>query len=131
MIDKELPVDPQGEVRRVRQTYVNAQLLRSKVPSALPGTQISTPQETPIREGDLPEGMRSLLTEYRQNHPHSKVTLLKYQRIENGKPVRIIEDDSGLPDEDALLHLSQTVTRMTSREVRVITEILIASVAAA
>ena len=72
--------------------------------------------------------LRALLTDYRQSHPRSKVTLLKYQRLENGKPVKIVEDESGLPDEDKLLSLSETVTLTTSTEVRVITEIIVASI---
>jgi hypothetical protein len=131
MANTELAVDPRVEVRRFRQTYVNAHALRSKQPTVFPGAQITTPRETPIVEADLPEGMRSLLTEYRRNHPQSKVIFLKYQRIENGNAVKIIEDESGLPDEDALLQLSQTITLTTSTEVRVITEILVASIAAA
>ena len=131
MPDPEFSVDPRAEVRRFRQTYVNTHALRSKTPSVFADAQITTPQQTPIREADLPEGMRSLLTEYRRNNPRSSVTLLKYQRTENGKAVRIIEDDSGLPEENALLELSQTITRTTSTEVRVITEIVVASVATA
>ena len=128
MLENELPSAPRELVRRFRQTYVNAHALRERGQPLPHGAQLTTPRETPIREADLPHGVRSLLADYRRDHPGSKLALLKYQRLENGKPVRIVEDDSDLPDEDALLSLTQTVTLTTSTEVRVITEIVVASV---
>ncbi len=128
MSNSEVRVDPRALVRQFRQTYVNIHALRKQVPTAHQRARVSTPRETPIREGDLPQGIRSLLQEYRQQHPGARLMLLKYQRIENGEPVRVIEDESGLPEEDNLLTLSQTVTLTTSTEVRVITEIVVASI---
>jgi len=89
------------------------------------------PKEKPIKENDLPPGIRALLAEYRRNRPGAKVTLYKYQRIENGTPVVIVEDERPLPEEDALLSLSETVTLTSSTEVRVITEMVVASVESA
>ena len=128
MSTNEVKVDPRQLVRQFRETYVNAHELKKGAPAAYKGAQVTTPKERPIREADLPPGVRALLGEYRKGHPRSKVTLLKYQRIENGEPVTVVEDESGLPDEDNLLSLSQTVTLTTSTEVRVITEIVVASV---
>lgn len=128
MSTNEVQVDPRQLVRQFRETYVNAHELKKGAPAAYKGARIATPKERPIRETDLPQGVRALLDEYRKGHPRSRVTLLKYQRIENGEPVTIVEDESGLPDEDNLLSLSQTVTLTTSTEVRVITEIVVARV---
>jgi hypothetical protein len=128
MSDTGLDVNPRDVVRQFRQTYTNAHLLRKRVPNALPDTVITKPQETPINEGDLPEGIRSLLNEYRRKHPHFKLAFLKYQHIEDGKPIKIIEDESPLPEEDKFLSLSQTATLTTNTEVRVITDIVVASI---
>jgi hypothetical protein len=128
MNEHEVQVDPRAVVRQFRKTYVNAHALRKVAPMALPGADLRTPQERPITEANLPQGLRALLADYRNAHPRARVTLLKYQRIENGKAISIVEDEAGLPDEDKLLSLSQTVTLTTSTEVRVITEIVVASV---
>jgi len=127
MNENEVRIEPRELVRQFRKTYVNAHALRKSVPAALPGTDIKTPKEKPIKEADLPQELRSLLADYRSKHPKTTVTLLKYQRIANGKPISIIEDDAGLPDEDKLLSLSQTVTFASSTEVSVITEMIVAS----
>ena len=127
MNENEVRIEPRELVRQFRKTYVNAHALRKSAPTALPGTDLKTPKEKPIKEADLPQELRSLLADYRKSHPGAKLTLLKYQRIENGKPVSIIEDEAGLPDEDNLLSLSQTVTFASSTEVRVITEMVVAS----
>src|SRR5437773_5062435 len=87
MMDKtEVPVNPRELVRQFRQNYVNAHALKKHAPTALEGAHLSTLKEKPITEGDLPQDLRALLTEYRQSHPQAKVTLVKYQRLENGKP---------------------------------------------
>jgi len=128
MAEQEVPVDPRELVRQFRRNYVNAHELKKRVPGAHEGVDIKTRREKPIRENDLSQGIRSLLQQYRQRNPGMKVEILKYQRLENGTPTSIIEDETGLPDEDALLSLSQTETLTTSTEVRVITEIVVASV---
>ena len=128
MNENEVRIEPREMVRQFRKTYVSAHALRKNAPTALSGTDIKTPKEKPIKEADLPQELRSLLADYRKSHPGAKVALLKYQRIENGKPVSIVEDEAGFPDEDNLLSLSQTVTLASSTEVRVITEMVVASV---
>lgn len=128
MSNNEVAVNPGELVRKFRESYVNVHEVKRRVPSAFDKAQVSTPRETPIRENELPQGVRSLLQDYRQSNPGSRLTLLKYQRLENGQPVRVIEDESGLPEEDKLLSLSQTVTLITSAEVRVITDIVVASI---
>src|SRR5215213_3339967 len=128
MAENQVPIDPREVVRAFRANYVNAHQLKKAAPSAFPDTDIKTPKEKPIKENDLPPGIRALLAEYRRNRPGAKVTLYKYQRIENGTPVVIVEDERPLPEEDALLSLSETVTLTSSTEVRVITEMVVASV---
>jgi hypothetical protein len=128
MAENQVSPDPREVVRAFRETYVNAHELRRLAPSAFPGADIKTPKEKPIKENDLPPGIRALLSEFRRKRPGAKVTVYKYQRIENGVPVTIIEDERLLPDEDKLLSLSETVTLTTSTEVRVITEMVVASV---
>lgn len=128
MNENEVRFDPRELVRQFRKTYINAHSLRKSAPTALSGTDLKTPKEKPITEANLPQELRSLLADYRKSHPGAKVTLLKYQRIENGKPISIVEDEAGLPDEEKLLSLSQTVTLASSKEVRVITEMVVASV---
>jgi len=120
-------IEPREVVRQFRNTYVNAHAVRKNTPTALPGTDIKTLKEKPIKESDLPQELRSMLADYRSKNPKSKLTLVKYQRIANGKPVTIVEDETGLPDEDKLLSLSQTVTLASSTEVTVITEMVVAS----
>ena len=95
---------------------------------ALRETDLKTPKEKPITEANLPLELRSLLADYRSHHPKATVTLLKYQRLENGKAISIVEDEAGLPEEDKLLSLSQTVTLASSTEVRVVTDMLVASI---
>ena len=128
MEETQVPVEPKELVRRFRQNYVNAHELRRRVPGALPKADLKTRNEKPLRENDLPPGLRALLDDYRKRTPGTRVTLLKYQRLENGEPTTIVEDAAGLPEEDALLTLSETVTLTTSSEVRVVTEIVVATI---
>ena len=127
MNENQVRIEPREMIRQFRQTYVNAHTLRKSAPTVLQGTDLKTPKEKPIKEADLPQELRSLLADYRSSHPKTKVTLLKYQRIVNGKPVSIVEDEAGLPDEDKLLSLSQTVTLVSSTEVSVITDMVVAA----
>jgi hypothetical protein len=128
MNKNEIPIDPGQLMRQFRETYVNAHALKKVAPQALEGAVLATRKEKPLNEGNLPQELRSLITEYRQGNPGSKVDLLKYQQLVNGKPVIIIEDEGGLPDEDSLLNLSQTVTMTTNTNVRIITHVVVASV---
>ena len=56
MSENELPVDPRQLVRQFRQNYINVHTLRKRVPTAHTGAHLSTPKETPITEGNLPQG---------------------------------------------------------------------------
>src|SRR5438309_1151693 len=102
----QLPVDPRELVRRFRGNYVNLHTLWTKGPHAPDGVTLRTPQEAPISEADLSAGIRGGLADYRKKHPGARIDFLKYQRVENGQPVLVVEDDTGLPEEDALLSLS-------------------------
>jgi hypothetical protein len=128
MSEEEVQVNPRELVSQFRRNYVNAHAVKRQLPNAFRGAKLHTLKEKPLKEADLPQEIRSLLMDYRKAHPRSKLTLLKYQQIENGNPVLIVEDEDVLPDESRLLTLSQTVTLNTSAEVRVITRIVIASV---
>ena len=52
--------------------------------------------------------------------------LLKYMRIVNGTPEVVVEDESGLPPDEDLLTLSQTVTLNSCDRLHVITDIFVA-----
>ena len=121
-------VDPRDLIRRFRANYVNLHSLWSKGSQLPQGAQLRTPEDAPIREADLPPGLKSLLAEYRRQKPRARIDLRKYQRLDNGTPTLVVENDEGLPDEDALLSLSHTVTLATSTDVRVVTEIIVANV---
>jgi hypothetical protein len=124
----EVEVNPREIVQEFRRNYVNAHEAKKRIPGAHQGVDVQTRGQKPLRENDLGPGIRRLLQDYRQAHPGTKIELLKHQRLENGTPTSIVEDETGLPDEDALLTLSETHTLATSSEVRVLTEIVVASV---
>jgi hypothetical protein len=126
MSERQDEVNPRAMVRQFRESYLNVHEVKERVPDAFPKAEVHTPKQKPIKENELSQGVRDLLREYRQRQPGRKITLLKYQRLENGEPVLVVEDETGLPSEDELLTLSQTVTLTTAEDVRVITELVVA-----
>jgi hypothetical protein len=130
MNGKAMQVDPAQLVSEFRENYMNAHALQAIAADTIPPeTQLVTPDERPITEEDLSQEMRQLLADYQQTHPAAIVKLLKYQRIENGQPLLIVEEkDDQLPEKDSLLSLSQTVTFLTGDEFRVITDIVVAGI---
>jgi hypothetical protein len=128
MSDQEETVNPRDLVRQFRESYLNVHEVKKRVPSAFAKAEIHSPRQKPIKESDLPQALRELLREHRQAHPGQKVAFLKYQRLVNGEPVLVIEDETGLPDEDQLLTLSQTITLTTSQDAHVVTDVVVARI---
>jgi hypothetical protein len=117
--------DPGELLSRFRATYRNYSALR-QAPDALPeGAVVASPTEQPLGEEQLPDALRDLLETYRREHPKERVTLLKYIRFVNGTPETIVEDESGLPPDDELITLSQTVTLNTRDVVEVVTDLFV------
>ena len=128
MFRNELPFNPREFIRQYAKGYVNLHALWTKAEKPPKNVNLSTPAETPITATDLPEGARGLLKEFRTLHPKTKITFIKHLRTVNGKAVHVVDDDQGLPAEDELLSLSQTVTLNTSDYVRVVTDMYLARV---
>ena len=128
MFRNELPFNPREFIRQYAKGYVNLHALWTKVEKPPENVSLSTPAETPISAADLPEGARVLVNEFRTLHPETKITFIKHLRTVNGKAVQVVDDDQGLPTEDELLSLSQTVTLNTSDYVRIVTDIYVARV---
>jgi hypothetical protein len=128
MRSQDLPFDPLEFIRRFRRNYVNFHGLWRAAGKAPPGVELRTPSERPIVEDDLPAGLRALLAEHREHDPRGELAYLKYMRTVDGRPVLIVEDESGLPEEDELLTVSHTVTLVTSDRARVVTDLLVARV---
>jgi hypothetical protein len=118
-------LDPGDQLSRFRASYRNYYKLWTAT-SVPDGVVLETPAERPLDENDVPEGARRLLDAYREQQPKERFVLLKYMRIVDGEPELVVEDDSGLPPDEELLTLSQTVTLNTSDHVRVITDIFVA-----
>jgi hypothetical protein len=118
-------MDTREFIRQFRANYVNV-YTRRDIDPALANVAVRTPSEQPLREADLPDGVRGLLAEYAKMHPEEQVELVKYLRLENGRPVEVVEDESELPAEDEMLSLSRTVTIAASGFSRVVTEVYVA-----
>jgi hypothetical protein len=126
MYQKESPIDPLELIRRFRQNYTNLFKLWKTTGKTPEGVRLYTPQEEPIREDKLPEALQAQLQAYRKANPKQKISLRKYMRTVNGQPKLVIEDESDLPDEGALLTLSQTVTLNSAEAVEIVTELIVA-----
>lgn len=118
--------EPSDLVRRFRQNYINYHDLWTVTGSTPSGVTLSTPQEQPLTEAQLPKALRDQLTAYRRAHPGERVTLMKYMRTVNGEPQMVVEDERDLPPEDELLTMSQTVSLNTRDELRVVTDLYVA-----
>jgi hypothetical protein len=124
----DLPFDPQELMNQFRQNYINAHEFKKRAPNAFKGVDLKTRKQKPLKENDLSPAVRSVLQQYRQDHPGSKLDLLKYQLLRDGKPITIVEDEGPLPEDVELLTVSQTVTMGTSTEALVTTEMVVASI---
>jgi hypothetical protein len=121
------PLDPAALVRDFTDNYVNFYRLWRGGATAPPGVEIRTPAERPIEASALPEGLRTILADYRRSYPDETVEFVKYMRLEDGQLVELVEDDRGLPGEEALVSLSRTLTLITRGTARVVTEIFVGS----
>jgi hypothetical protein len=117
--------NPRDVVRNFRKNYVNLHTLWMKGKKVPKGVTLVDPKRSPIKEASLPDAIRSLLDEYRKAHPDSNIVVVKYMRMVNGGPEKVVEDETPLPPDDQFLSLTQTVTLSTSEEIRVITEIVL------
>jgi len=117
--------DPGDFLRRFRRSYTNFRA-RWNTPDAVPdGVVLQTPDERPLSDADLPDALRGRLEAYRTAHPGQRLTYLKYARFVDGDPRTVVEDDAGLPSEQHLLTLSQTVTLNTSDTLQVVTDLYV------
>jgi len=123
------PLDPVALMRDFRENYVNFYRLWAGGATAPPDVEIHTPAERPIDPSALPEGLRTFLADYRRGHPGETVEFLKYMRLEDGRPVELIEDDRELPSEERLVSMSRTLTLITRGVARVVTEIFVGMLA--
>jgi hypothetical protein len=121
-----LAFDAHAFMETFRRNYVNLHNLWTKGGQPPAGIRLSTPAETPITEGDLPVPLGRLLEDYRRTHPDRAVTFIKYLQTVDGAPTIVVEDERGLPGEDELLTMSQTVTINTSEVARVTTDLFVA-----
>jgi hypothetical protein len=125
MVREPAPPNPRDIVRNFRKNYVNLYTLWKKGTKVPEGITLVDPKRSPIKEASLPPGIRSLLEEHRKAHPDSDIVIMKYMRLVNGNPEKVVEDEAALPPEEQLVSLTQTVTLSTSEEIRVITEIVV------
>jgi hypothetical protein len=115
-------------IRRFRATYRNLYRLWRGAASRPASAALHTPQERPLTVSELPDQVRRLVAEHQKQHPDRRLTFIKHLRTENGKPVLVVEDDSDLPLENAILTTSQTVTLNTAETLRVITDVFVARI---
>lgn len=120
--------DPRAFVREYRENYVNLYELWTAIAAPPDHVELTTPYQTPITEKDLPPELLRLVREYRREHRDPILSFIKHIRIEDGRPVRVVEDQQGLPGEDEFMSVSRTYTLNTSDVSRVVTEIYVARI---
>lgn len=128
MIDREIAFDPREFVREFKKNYVNLYLLWTKVGKIPEGVKLSTPAQTPLREAELPEGLRAELADYQKRHPNHRISLYKYLRTVNGKATVVVEDERGLPDDNRFFSVSRTLTLNTAELAGVVTELYVGEI---
>ena len=116
---------PLNFLQNFRKNYTNLYRLWTQTGSVPKGVTLRTPKEKPIQEKELSESLRTRLLAYKKTYPEGKIELMKFMRLINGNPVLVIEDERGLPEEDHLLILSQTMALNTSNTAELVTEILV------
>lgn len=120
----EIPaVDPVEMVRDFRSNYVNFSLLTGEDARVLEGVQVMRPENQPIEELPLPEDLLAMVKDHRERALH--LTLTKYMRIDNGKPVFIVEDERDLPEEASLVSFSHTTTVTRIDSVEIVTHLIV------
>lgn len=121
-----MAIDARGLVHRFRETYVNLHNLWSQSGRKPVGAHLRDPGRHPIDPDTFPPGLKHLLEEYQARHPGISLGFYKFAHSVDGEPVDVIEDATGLPDEDHLLCVSQTVTLLATDSVRVVTDLYVA-----
>jgi hypothetical protein len=119
-------MDPGPFVRQYRSNYVNLHALWTHVTGVPEGAELRSPADRPLQEADLPEPIRRLLQAFREAHPGVDLTLEKYQRLVNGRPTVVVEDDSDLPAEEELVVFSNTTSTTASDVLEVVSDVLVA-----
>jgi len=120
--------EPRELIQRFRASYLNFYRLWRREASRPSGVTLRTPQEQPLSDEVLPDAVRRLVEEYREQHRGRRITFVKHLRTENGAPVLVVEDESDLPPEDAILTTSQTVTLNTADSLWVVTDVFVARI---
>lgn len=114
--------DPAELLARFRRSYRNYRQLWTAPGHAPEGVTLATPEERPLKIGELPEGIRRLL----DAESRKRLTLVKHLRVVDGEPDLLVEDGSDLPPDEELVTLSQTVTLNSAEQVRIVTDIFVA-----
>lgn len=120
--------EPRELIRRFRASYQNFYRRWRGAGGRPPGVTLHTPQERPLTEAELPDRVRRLVAEYRGKHPGRRLTFVKHLRTVDREPVLVVEDESDLPPEDAILTASQTVTLNTADSLHVVTDVFVARI---
>jgi len=110
-------------IERFRANYVNLHNLWSAGGDRPPDAELLDPKTHPIKESDQPEDVRGSLAEWQRRHPTLRVEFYKFMHLVDGRPMRVIEDERGLPPTDELFTLSRSLTLNTSKEWRILTEL--------
>ena len=129
----ELPVpqlDPLSMVREFQANYVNIRSLLMAGTGVPAGTRVGTPADIVIERLDLPPALTAAMAEYQANNPEVKsLTPVKYMRTTNGNPDLVVEDDSPLPAEDAVVTFSFTLSTVSAKVVNIVSHVLVATTA--
>jgi hypothetical protein len=115
---------PLDFVRRFINSAVNFHVLWQKT-GVPPGVQHTTPAETPITDGQLPQDVRALVDQYRASHPGANVTWLKRMQAVDGNLRVVVEDERPVPAETALLTVSRTISINTSDTANAVTDVFV------
>jgi hypothetical protein len=115
---------PLDFVRRFISSAVNFHVLWQKT-GVPPSVQHTTPAETPITDGQLPQDVRALVDHYRASHPGANVTWLKRMQAVDGNLRVVVEDERPVPAETALLTVSRTISINTSDTANAVTDVFV------
>jgi hypothetical protein len=121
-------LDPGTMMRTYRDTYVNLRHLLLQSTGVPARTKLATPAEQPIEALELPAALQEAITAYQAAHPEAALlTPIKYMKVVQGSPELVIEDDTPLPAETALVTFSHTVTTLSATVADIVTHQLVAT----
>ncbi len=121
-----MAIDPRDLIRRFRASYLNLYNLWMKVGEIPKGARLQSPKSTKIDPALDTLAIQALLDQYRKEHPDTTVTFYKFARTVDGNALDVVEDSTGLPEEDRLLTVSHTVTLLAIDAAHVITDVYVA-----